>query len=122
MIVGIGCDVIKIARVVALIGKIGDKFLNRIYTKSEIEAGKRLSQGKSNDFFAKRFAAKEAVSKAIGTGIGEKLSFLDIEVLNDTNGRPLVNLAPAELKKFRIHLSLADEDGIAIAYALAEII
>ncbi len=120
MIFGVGCDIIKVARIASLIEKVGDKFLNRIYTKAEVDAGLKLLGEQRNNFFAKRFAAKEAVSKALGTGIGEKISFLDIEITNDANGKPLAKLEPDHLKQYKIHLSLADEDGLAIAYVVAE--
>lgn len=120
MIVGIGCDIVKVTRIQSLIEKVGDKFLSRIYTPGEIATGLKLPKEKSYDYFAKRFAAKEAVSKALGTGIGEAVSFLDIEIENAPSGKPCVTLAPQRFTKLRVHLSLADEDGLAIAYAIAE--
>jgi holo-[acyl-carrier protein] synthase len=120
MIVGIGCDIIKIARIQSLIERVGDKFLSRIYTQSEIATGLKLPKEKGYAYFAKRFAAKEAVSKALGTGIGEAVSFLDIEIENAASGKPMVRLVPQQFAKFSVHLTLADEDDSAIAYAIAE--
>lgn len=120
MIIGIGCDIVKVTRIQRLIEKVGDKFLSRIYTQKEIAMGLKLPKEKGYAYFAKRFAAKEAVSKALGTGIGEVVSFLDIEIQSAPNGKPLVILAPQRLAELKVHLSLADEDDLAIAYAIAE--
>ena len=120
MIIGIGCDIIKIARVKALIDRIGDKFLSRIYTTAEIATGLKLSKEKGYAYFAKRFAAKEAISKALGTGIGEAIAFLDIEIENAASGKPQARLMPQRFADVTIHLSLADEKDYAIAYAVAE--
>lgn len=70
-------------------------------------------------YLAKRFAAKEAISKALGVGIGENLSFQDIEISNNDLGKPIVLLE--KFPDIKIHLSLSDEkEGLAIAFAIAE--
>lgn len=120
MITGIGCDIVKIERIAGLISGYGDKFLKRIFTEKEIELSKFIKNpDKSVNYYAKRFAAKEAISKALGIGIGEKLSFLDIEITNDENGKPLCNISLDDFKSISIMLSLADETEYAIAYCLA---
>ncbi len=120
MILGIGCDIIKISRIQVIIEKMGIKFLSRVYTPEEISIGLNLFKEKSYAYFAKRFAAKEAISKALGTGIGGAVSFLDIEITNNPNGRPVGRLKPEKFSKLILHLTLADEDDCAVAYAIIE--
>ncbi|MCE2992197.1 MAG: holo-ACP synthase [Candidatus Jidaibacter sp.] len=121
MIVGIGCDIVKVARIQQLIERFGSKFLHRICTDLEIEASKKLAVEQNYyRYFAKRFAAKEALAKALGTGIGEFVSFLDIEIQNLPNGKPVVKLNCVNSDAFKVHLSLADEDDFAIAYVMVE--
>ncbi|MDF3048129.1 MAG: holo-(acyl-carrier-protein) synthase [Candidatus Midichloriaceae bacterium] len=121
MIVGVGCDIVKVTRIQQLIKKFGLKFLRRICTESEIERAQKLALDKSYyKYFAKRFAAKEAVAKALGTGIGEFVSFTDIEIQNLQNGRPIVKLSCNNCEAFKVHISLADEEEFAVAYAIVE--
>jgi len=127
MIAGIGNDLISVARVEEMISKSGEKFINRIFTKIEINQADAL-KNKSN-FFAKRFAAKEAFSKALGLGIGRGVNFLDIEVFNDDFGKPQIRilnkkeqfvLEYLKCQKIKIHLSLSDEKNMAMATAIIE--
>ena len=115
MIVGIGTDIIEIARIEQISAKAGlPKFAKKILTDAEILALSEVSAAK----LAKRFAAKEAISKAFGTGIGAKLAFHDIEIFNDESGKPT-----AHIKKhgdLKIHLSISDERTHAIAFAVIE--
>lgn len=121
MIYGIGCDIIKIDRIQRLVDNYGAKFLNRTFTPKEIElAGRINNPDKIYNYYAKRFAAKEAISKALGIGIGEKLAFLDIEITNDSNGKPICHILVGEFQHHTIHLSLADEAEYAIAYCIVE--
>lgn len=110
MIKGVGTDIVKISRIAAMdLEKLG----KRILTESEFTNNQPLTI----NYLAKRFAAKEAISKAYGTGIGSKLSFQDIEISNDKAGKPLAKITNQPL---RIHLSISDEDDIALAFAIIE--
>jgi holo-[acyl-carrier protein] synthase len=131
MIIGLGSDIVNIERVAQLLDKSGDKFKNRTFTKHEIEAVGRYSDNKKiNAHFAKRFAAKEAFAKAVGTGFGKHLSFLDVGVENDEAGKPFLVLndrasALARLltdgKEAVCHLSLSDDYPYAVAVVIIEI-
>jgi len=122
-IFGNGVDIIKNERIKKSIKNIN--FLNRIYTKNEI----LLSKKKNNkvNFFAKRFAAKEAFVKSLGTGFRYKINFLDIEILNTKKGKPFINLSKKlasfikkkfKIKKIKTFLSLSDEKEYSIAYVI----
>lgn len=121
MIYGIGTDIIEISRIRRSIKKFGDKFLSRIYTKNEIAY---CSIKKDNyESFAARFAAKEAFSKAIGTGFDGKIRFKDIEVLNTEKGKPyivLYNSIKEKLKNHICHISLSHSNDNAIAFVTIE--
>ena len=97
MIFGIGIDIIEIDRVRESVEKFGDKFLNKIYTKSELEYC--LNKSSKYQHLAARFAAKEAVYKALTTGWHEKATWQDIEISNEPNGMPIVKLN-GKLKSF----------------------
>src|SRR5580704_233781 len=90
MILGIGIDIIEVARIEASHEKFGERFLNRILLPDEISYC--LSHRKPGPFLAARFAAKEAVSKAFGTGIGAELGWQDIEIRRRESGEPYVVL------------------------------
>ncbi len=86
MIAGTGTDLIEIERIRASIARYGDRFLRRIYTPGEIAYCSRKKH--SAESYAARFAAKEAAAKALGTGISQGVSWLEIEVLREPSGRP----------------------------------
>jgi len=90
MVLGIGIDIIEVARIQASHERFGERFLKRILLPSEIEYC--LSNRVPAPFLAARFAAKEAISKAFGTGIGAQLGWLDIEICKKTSGEPYVVL------------------------------
>jgi holo-[acyl-carrier protein] synthase len=122
MIYGTGTDIVDIMRIETLIEKSGEKFLNRVFTKNEIEKSKCKSS-----YYAKRFAAKEAISKALGTGIGSFIQFIDIEILNNDIGRPYVvvnDILNEKILKlighYNIHISMSDEKKYATAFAVVE--
>jgi len=121
-IVGLGNDIINITRIEKSIAKFGDKFINKLYTPKEILlAGKFGSKQKLYSFYAKRFAAKEALVKAIGTGFSKDISFKDIEILNNEQGKPIVytyNKLNTLLKHHLIHISLSDDYPFAMATIL----
>lgn len=124
MISGIGVDRLVIARIERSLGRHGDRFIQRIYSEAEI----KQSQAKGNPArrFAMLFAAKEAVAKALGTGFRQGVSPCHIETIHQPSGKPEVTLhagarAVAEQQGIcNVHLSLSDDDGIAMAFAIAE--
>jgi holo-[acyl-carrier protein] synthase len=125
VILGTGVDAVNIDRIERLFLKYGSKFLNRILSSKEIEiCDKYQNIDLKIRYLSKRFAAKEAVSKALGTGIGE-VSFKDIEILNDGRGSPFVNLCKkinlSGYNKYNIHISISDDRPVAIAFAIISI-
>ena len=123
---GVGTDIIRVNRLKKSLNK--KPFLSRIYSKEEILKCKR-SKVNSN-CFAKRFAAKEAFSKALGTGISKGISFNEIVVLNEKSGKPYIKLinktkkiVERKLKKkiYKISLSIADEKDYAVAFVTISI-
>ena len=124
-IIGNGVDIIKNSRINSSLKIKG--FLNRIFTKKEIEQGKKL-KNKIN-FYAKRFAAKEAFVKAIGTGFRSDINFIDIEIKNYSNGKPYISLSKKvkdflkkefKIQKFKVFLSLSDEKDYSIAFVVID--
>lgn len=119
MIVGTGIDIIEIDRIKKAVRK--ESFLNKIFTKKEI---KLFNKNKFNSI-AGNFAAKEAVSKALGTGF-RKFNPIDIEVLRDSYGKPYVILynnaifIKDSINANKIHLTISHCNNYAIAYAIAE--
>ena len=122
MALAIGTDIVEIARIVAMLERQGDKFVQRILCEAEQQEYHRRKQDAA--YVAKRFAAKEAVAKTLGTGIGRGVSFQDILIVNNDVGAPGVELSGGALKVMqslggsRILLSLADEQQYALAYAV----
>ena len=126
MILGIGTDLVDVRRIEKLMEEHGQKFLEKTFTEEEILASKRYSQEKLQAlFFAKRFAAKEAFSKAVGCGLGEHLKFLDISVENNEKGKPFLSVKGQSFqyvesyfdeRQIKIDLSLTDEYPMALAF------
>lgn len=122
MVIGIGIDLVEVARVAKACERFGDRFLKRLFLAEEI--GYCYGFSDPQPHLAARFAAKEAVSKAFGTGIGTRLSWLDIEVRNHISGQPYVLLhgKGRDLLRERgassVHLSLSHTDKHAVAVAL----
>lgn len=120
MIFGIGTDIVHIPRMDGLLQKHGDKFAERIL--SEAEYNEFLTAPEQAAFLAKRFAAKEATAKALGTGFRDGLSLKHISVTNNELGRPAIILKERaaflaqELKIGRQFLSLSDEQEYAVAF------
>jgi len=120
-----GVDIVEIDRIKKSIDTLGDSFKNRVFTQNEIAycESKKATRFQS---YAARFAAKEAVSKAFGTGICESLSWKDIEVSNDPKGRPYIiysdkiNAMLSSLGGGSISLSLSHSDSYAVAYVVIE--
>ena len=97
MVFGIGVDIIEIERVQSSVEKYGDQFLNKVYTQTELDYS--LSKANKYQHLAARFAAKEAVFKALTTGWNKEVGWQDIERYNEPNGMPLVKLK-GELESF----------------------
>ena len=123
---GVGTDIIQVNRLKKSLNK--KPFLSRIYSKEEILKCKRSNI--NSNCFAKRFAAKEAFSKALGTGISKGISFNEIVVLNEKSGKPYIKLinktkkiVERKLKKktYNISLSIADEKDYAVAFVTISI-
>ncbi|AOV87582.1 holo-[acyl-carrier-protein] synthase [Wolbachia endosymbiont of Drosophila malagassya] len=115
MIHGIGTDIVYIPRILRILQKYGEKFLNRIYTEKEIELSRKYnSQEMRARYFAKRFAAKEAFVKARGSGQG--ITMKDIEIYNDVRGKPYLTVSKDFISK--IHLSLSDDGDYATAFVV----
>lgn len=124
MIFGIGTDIVEVARIKASINEFGDAFAQRILAESEF-----LSYQESHikaRFLAKRFAAKEAFSKALGTGLRAPATLQNIAVSHDDLGKPVLVLAPElqvllQAKNIRqMHISISDEKNLAAAFVVLE--
>lgn len=124
MIFGIGTDIVELARIANDIEKFGDRFAAKILTEKEME-DYRVSKNQTA-FLAKRFAAKEAVSKAMGTGIRNGALLTQIEVDHDDSGKPVLRFHKTaeefinENKIDSTHISISDERHHAIAFATLE--
>jgi len=124
VIVGIGTDLCDVTRITAALDRFGDRFAVRILVPRELERFR--GHNRPANFLAKRFAAKEALSKALGTGIRAPVNWHNIEIRNAPSGRPFI--APSEpLQRFldarrvRVaHLSLTDERTMACAFVVLE--
>ena len=124
MIYGIGTDIVSIERIQTILNKNRDGFINRVLTEHE----KALFANKADSaaFCAKRFAAKEAFSKALGTGIGRVVSFQDLTVRSNEHGKPY--FMPSEKLRLYLqekgikhgHLSISDESQNALAFVVLE--
>ena len=124
-ILGIGVDIIENLKIKKSLKNIS--FLNRIFTSSEILLGKKIKDKTS--YYAKRFAAKEAFSKSIGTGFRNGLNFKDISITNNNLGKPsfiITNKIKKIIKKqfkvstFNFFLSISDEKKYSIAYVVLQ--
>ncbi len=123
-ILGLGTDIVEIARIQAVVERSGDRFAQRILSAAEWT--QYLQHKQPIRFLAKRFAVKEAAAKAFGTGIRNGLAFAQFEVINDILGKPGLRfyLQAAELAKSlgvtSVHVSLADERRYACATVILE--
>lgn len=131
MIIGIGTDIVDIRRIEKLLGDYPQRFIGRTFTEEEqLTANARKEGGLLASTYAKRFAAKEACAKALGTAIRDGVLFTDFSIRNDDKGRPslvlhgkaleiLQSLMPAG-KVPNIHVSLSDDAPYAQAYVIIE--
>ena len=121
MIVGIGTDIIDIRRIKNTIHRYGEKFKKRCFSNNEIIRSENCFNPTNS--YAKRYAAKEACSKALGTGLAKGIFWKDVEVVNDKYGKPFIKLHNNALKRinkisekdYNIEVSLSDEKNYAIA-------
>lgn len=127
MIIGVGTDLVCIDRIARVLARHPDRFVGRILSQAERARFDAFEVGPSRTaYVAKQFAAKEAVSKALGTGMREGVQFNRIEVLRNSAGQPSVKLLHEALTKAaslgvqRWHLSLSDEAGFVVSVAIAE--
>lgn len=128
MIIGIGTDLCDIRRIEALLDKFGERFTKKTFTKGERERADSVSTRGSS--YAKRFAAKEAVAKALAGKNTGALSWQDVEVINNASGRPEIILHRKALRRmksrletgqaYKIHLSLSDDYPYAQAFVIVE--
>ena len=126
MIIGIGSDVTDIRRIEKVIGRHGERFLARIFTETERSRAERRANASAT--YAKRFAAKEACAKALGTGMRRGVWWRDIGVVNLPSGRPTLTLTGGALRRLqaitpagcaaKIDLTIADEWPMAQAFVL----
>ena len=124
MIKGMGIDISEVDRIKNSIDKFDKNFLDRVFTEKEQQIAANRKDFAT--FYAGRWAAKEAISKALGCGIGEQCSFTEIEILNDSQGRPIATLAGNAAKTFAslngelLHITISHEGKNAIAMAIIE--
>ena len=125
MIFGIGTDIVDVERIRKLDSL--EKFADKILSLSELEVFKSQIDEKKVTFLAKQFAAKEAVSKALGTGIGKDIRFNQIEILRNSDGKPYLNhdgiitTILNDLGITKTHVSLSDEKKYVLAFVVLEI-
>lgn len=123
MIYGVGTDIVAVARLRGMWERHGDKALEKLLAPQEIkEFATAADKGR---FLAKRFAAKEAFSKALGTGVRPPATLPAIAVTHDELGKPVLDYAPKlaalmQEKKLKAHLSISDEADYAVAYVILE--
>ena len=122
MIVGMGTDIVELARLDAAIKRGGEVFLRRFCTDAELRGS-----GEKLEYYAGRWAAKEATAKALGCGIGARCAFTDIEVVNNIDGAPVLTCrAPAALELAKRHphltwhISISHERAYAVAVVMIE--
>lgn len=122
MIKGIGNDIIEVKRIKSIIDRYQNRFLKRIFTP--YEQNYCLAKKEPSLHFAGRFAAKEAIVKALGTGLRDGLTWLDIEIRNDVKGKPFIVLSDKLLNLFQglsISVSISHCHEYATAVAICEI-
>ncbi len=124
MIFGIGTDIVEVSRIAESLERFGHGFALRILSEREMQ--EFMQSQLPARFLAKRFAAKEAFSKALGTGIRAPATFENIAVAHDDLGKPVLDLAPElqaflDAKQIRFaHLSISDEKSLAAAFVVLE--
>lgn len=124
MILGIGTDIVTVERMAENLAKMGERFARRLLTDSEYAEFEQKNNGAA--YLAKRFAAKEAAVKALGTGFADGITWKHVCICNDEKGAPFVEFSgPAQERAValgvqRVHLSLSDERQHAVAFVILE--
>lgn len=124
MIAGIGVDIVDIARIQALLDRYGERFLRRVYT--EAESAYAMDGANRAERLAGRFAVKEAVMKALGTGKSQGILWRDVETVRGRFGKPEVRLHGQAVKWVKVrgwgaaHVSITHDGGKAVAFVILE--
>ena len=128
MILGIGTDVCAIEHIASAIERQGERFLGRVFTLAERDAAQ--SGPNAMVYFARRFAAKEACAKALGTGVTARVRWTDIEILGQRSSQPILTLTGGALRRAKrlapkgavciAHVSLSHDADMAIAFVVLE--
>ncbi|MEO0680351.1 MAG: holo-ACP synthase [Pseudomonadota bacterium] len=128
MILGIGSDLADIRRIARTLERFGERFARRVFTEEERSRSERLRR--PEDAYARRWAAKEACSKALGTGIGDGVAWQEMEVINLPSGQPLLRLTGGARQRLlrltppgmepRVHVTLTDDPPYAQAFVVLE--
>ena len=129
MIYGVGCDVVEVARVAEVMAERGDRFARRILSEPEwatYEKRRALSPARGLAYVASRWAAKEAISKALGTGISGDVTFHSMIIGHRDSGAPTVCFAEPLAERLSresitVHVSITDEKNVVAAFAVAEV-
>jgi holo-[acyl-carrier protein] synthase len=130
VIYGVGTDLVEIGRIAAAVERFGERFVERIlgpHERARYSARRARSASRGLAFLATRFAAKEAVSKAIGLGMRSPMSWRAVEIVNAPSGQPQVvvhgGLADfVRTKRLRLSVSVSDEQTMAMAFVVAEVV
>jgi holo-[acyl-carrier protein] synthase len=124
MVTGIGTDIVEINRIKDMISSHNSSFIDKIFTPKEQSESKKRKD--NSQYYAGRWAAKEALSKALGCGFGAKCAWLDVEILNNSEGKPEVTLygnglqTSQDLECSSIHVSISHEKEYASAFVVLE--
>jgi holo-[acyl-carrier protein] synthase len=124
VITGIGVDIVDVSRIAKMVDRYGDRFLRRVFT--EAEAAYAAGSGNPAERLAGRFAVKEAVMKALGTGKSQGILWRDVETVRGTFGKPVVQLYGQAVEWMRnrgadtLHVSITHDGGKAMAFVVME--
>lgn len=126
MIIGIGTDIIEVARMEESFTRMGDAFPRRLLTESEFAEFQKRSDINKPAYLAKRFAAKEAAVKALGTGFADGITWKHVNIHNNEKGAPVMTFTHRALEHAntlgvtRVHLTISDEKQHAVAFVILE--
>lgn len=129
MIIGIGTDLVKISRIEEMFAKYDESFVDKLLNEKESEKFRSLTANNKIKYLAKRFAAKEAFAKAVGTGFNKDITLKNIAISNDKMGKPFYDIddkldsyikEKLNVDKYSIHLSITDDREYANAIAIIE--
>lgn len=127
MLVGIGTDLVEMARIKQILQQpAGSRFIDRVLTPEEKELAQTFADKRLTAYVAGRFAAKEAVAKALGCGIGRAVGFHDMRILPNEAEQPFCSLSQASMRRLcwdtplRIHVSITHSETMAAAFAVIE--